>query len=221
MPTLDALTTSVYRDLADEAKEVFSVLQIEDFIRHGVAELNRIAPQETTENLVLVVDEDTGKVVQQTYATIIELPYTVSVNWIDGSGQTMIIPEAEPGYSHSSGFTFRRSTTGGVIVLPIWVTAYLDASIHAVRIDGYTSRPIPYGSATNVAVSDEEEYLVRAYAKSQGYDLLSHDRSMFAQWQGQTNNTDVSPTQLMQMAVQAAQGWDRMRGLNRIVRRYW
>jgi hypothetical protein len=71
-----------------------------------------------------------------------------------------------------------------------------------------------------VALSEEEIYSVRSYAKSEGYDLLSHDRSLFSQWQGQTNNTDVSPTQMMQMAGNAKQEWDRHRGLIRTVRRY-
>ena len=71
-----------------------------------------------------------------------------------------------------------------------------------------------------IAISGEEEYSVRAYAKSAGFDMLAHDRGLFAQWQGQTNNTDVSPTQMMQMAGNAKQEWDRHRGLIRTVRRY-
>ena len=220
MPTLGALTTSVYRDLADEAKEVFSTLQIEDFIRHGMAELNRIAPQVAEIPLALSFDVDTGKMTTQTYQTTIDLPYMVEVRWLDNS-QSIPLAPADMGQSFMSGYIFHRTNTGGTIILPPWIASFVDEDLHGVVLTGYTSRPIPYGTATNVAISDEEEYLVRAYAKSQGYDLLSHDRAMFAQWQGQTNNSDVSPTQLMQMAGQAAQGWDRMRSLNRVVRRYF
>jgi hypothetical protein len=219
MPTLGALTTSVYRDLADEAKEVFSVLQIEDFIRHGVAELNRIAPQDVQDSPAWPVDEN-NRVNSQAIATICDLPYQIVLQWTNGTGTAMPIPPADPGQTHMTGFTFRRNSTGGLITLPMSIIREVDPDIHALRVSGYTSRPIPYGSTTQIAISDEEEYLVRAYCKSQGYDLLAHDRAMFAQWQGQTNNTDVSPTQLMQLAAGSAQSWDRMRGLNRVVRKY-
>jgi hypothetical protein len=73
----------------------------------------------------------------------------------------------------------------------------------------------------DVPLSSEEEYSVRGYAKSAGFDLLSHDRGLFAQWQVQTSNSDVSPTQMMQMALNAKGDWDRQRSLIRVVRRYW
>jgi hypothetical protein len=72
-----------------------------------------------------------------------------------------------------------------------------------------------------VSVSGEEEFSVRSFARAQGFDMLAHDRSLFAQWQGQTNNTDVSPTQMMQMEANAKQEWLKHRSLIRVVRRYW
>ena len=225
MPTLADLTTAVYRDLADEAKSVFSTLQVEDFIRGGIADLNRVSPTDTVEDLALTIDPDTGLITTFEYDTLINLPYRVE--WRrESDGYAEVIPEAVEGYSGTHGFVFRQTPAGGHIELPGWMLSGVDGTLYSIRIHGYAARPLPESvvdptPSPAVSISPEEEYSVRAYAKSAGFDMLAHDRSLFAQWQGQTNNTDVSPTQMMQMAGNAKQEWDRHRGLIRTVRKYW
>jgi hypothetical protein len=225
MPTLEALVDGVYRDLADESKVVFSTLQVEDFIRGGIAELNRAAPTDTVYNLPLVTDVDTGVVTQFVYDIPIELPHHVYiVRNSDGYRWSLSSP-TDGLMDPQGGYTFRKTATGGTIDFPQWFLENFDAASNSIRIDGYAVRPLPYtveGQASpTVAISSEEEYSVRLYAKSEGFDLLSHDRSLYQQWQGQTNNTDVSPTQMMQMAATSKDRWERHRGLIRTVRRYW
>jgi hypothetical protein len=226
MATLAELTDGVYRDLADEAKEVFSVLQVEDFIRGGIAELNRVAPSDTFLMLPLVVDPDTGIVTQFLYDIAIELPYSVEVERMsDGARWSLSSPGDGGLMDPQGGYTFRKTAAGGTIEFPAWYLRQFDAATLGIRVTGYAVRPLPFtvdgDPSPEVGLSAEEEYSVRSYAKAEGYDLLAHDRSVFAQWQGQTNNTDVSPTQMMQMAGNAKSEWDRQRGLIRTVRRYW
>jgi len=226
MPQLTELVDGVYRDLADEAKEVFSTLQVEDFVRGGIADLNRVAPQDTEEVIEFVTDPENGVINKNSYDVAIELPYRVE--WFRLSdGWSEVLSEPVEGQSGASGYTFRRTATGGTITFPAWWIAQVDPTVYGIRLHGYAVRPLPYTTdpdpinSPSVPLSSEEEYSVRAYAKSEGFDLLAHDRSLFAQWQGQSNNTDVSPTQMMQMAANAKQEWDRQRGLIRVVRRYW
>ena len=226
MPQLTELVDGVYRDLADEAKEVFSTLQVEDFIRGGIAELNRVAPQDTEEVIEFVTDPENGVINQNAYATSIELPYRVE--WFRLSdGWSSVLAEPEVGQSGASGYTFKRTANGGTITFPAWWITQVNPLEYGIRLHGYAPRPLPYTTdpdpinSPSVPLSSEEEYSVRSYAKSEGFDLLAHDRSLFAQWQGQSNNTDVSPTQMMQMSSNAKQEWDRQRGLIRVVRRYW
>jgi hypothetical protein len=227
MATLLELTDGVYRDLADEAEpHVFSVLQVEDFIRGGIAELNRVAPSDTVYDIPLVADPDTGVVTQFSYDVPIELPYNVEVvRNSDGARWSMADPGDGGVMNPQGGYTFRRTATGGTIDFPAWWLRDFDPALLAIRLTGYAVRPLPYtiegDPSPTVPLSAEEAFSVRAFAKAEGYDLLAHDRSLFAQWQGQTNNTDVSPTQLMQMAGNAKSDWDRQRGLARVVRRYW
>jgi hypothetical protein len=224
MPTLEALTDSVYRDLADEAKAVFSTLQVEDFVRGGIAELNRVSPNDGVESITWVIDPDTEKITQYEYDILSTLIYRVERRE-STYGNAYPIPEAEMGQTVTSGYVFRQTTNGGHIEFPSWWIDQLDPATDTIRIYGYQVRPLPYTvegqESPNIGISSEEEYSIRSYAKSEGFDLLAHDRSLFQQWQGQTNNTDVSPTQMMQMAANAKQDWSRHRGLIRTVRRYW
>jgi hypothetical protein len=226
MPTLADLTNSVFSDLADGPPGlVFTQLQVEDFIRGGIADLNRVAPTDSIDDLDLVLDPDTNLITTFAYDTPINLPYRVE--WRRSSdGWTQPIPEAVEGESGVTGFVFRQTPAGGNIEFPYWMLGGIDGSIYGIRLHGYAARPLPYTTDPDpalspaIAVTPEEEYSIRAYAKSAGFDLLAHDRSLFAQWAGQTNNTDVSPTQMMQMAGGAKQEWDRHRSLIRTVRRY-
>lgn len=223
MPTLDEMMASVYSDVADDAREVFSDVQIGDFIRGGIVELNRVQPQDIAVVIDLTTDPTTGDVTQFAYTIPINLPYRVE--WrrhSDGYGG--LIGEAVEGQTASTGWTFSQIGDGGTIEFPQFWLAQFDAASNDIIVHGYGTRPIPYnsgGSSPQVGLTSAEEYSVRAYAKAEAYDLLAHDRSLFAQWQGQTNNSDVSPTQMMQMAAGSKQEWDRHRGLIRTVRRYW
>ena len=61
MPIVTSLTRT---------KVVFSQLQVEDFIRAGIADVNRVAPQDIHEDIKLVTDPDSGAVTVWTYATL-------------------------------------------------------------------------------------------------------------------------------------------------------
>jgi hypothetical protein len=235
MPTLDALTTSVFRDLADEGKQVFTTLQVEDFIRGGIVELNRVAPLDTYEDIEFFSDISE-------YPTMINLPYRVEVR---GPGGVAVspIPQVEPGESVTYGWAHRASGDAGVIEVGVGIAnaaaAINDSERPHMRVYGYARRPIPASTmyelsdpddpespmvplaSPETGLSSDEEYAVREYAKAEGFTLLTHDRALFAQWQGQTNNTDVSPVMMMNMAAIARQEWNRKRGLIRTVRRYW
>jgi hypothetical protein len=222
MPTLQELVDGAYRDLADEAKVVFSQLQVEDFIRGGIADVNRVAPQDVYDDITLTTDPDTGVVTDWEYPTVIELPYRVeTIRLSDGYAFIMDAGDVNDG-GQVTGYTFKRTPTGGLITFPQWWLSQFDAVNYSIRAHGYAPRPMPYAATPSpqVSISEEETFSVRAYARQAGFDLLAHDRSLFAQWQGQTNNSDVSPTQLMQMTANAKGDWEHQRGLIRTIRRY-
>jgi hypothetical protein len=234
MPTLGELTTSVFRDLADEGKQVFTTLQVEDFIRGGIVELNRVAPTDAVEDIDFV----SGQV---EYPTIMTLVYGASLR--DKTGRTVaVLSMLEPGQPHVYGYVHRIVGERGVIeVTPGLVDAVFadtteDANRPHIRLAGYARRPLPYPYSVlsdpddtasplvavdpRIELGGDEEFAIREYAKAEGFTLLTHDRSLYQQWQGQTNNTDVSPVMMLNMASTARAEWNRRRGLIRTVRRY-
>ena len=223
MALLSELVDGVYRDLADEGKEIFTQKQVEDFVRAGIADLNRVAPVDTYEDVEFVADPDTGVITQWAYPLTIELPYRVTVRRVEDDYAVDLTTPVD-GMVGTQPFEYRRTATGGTIEFPKWYLTNFNGLLYGIRVYGYALRPIPTSDEGTidpaVSVSGEEEFSIRSFARAQGFDMLAHDRSLFAQWQGQTNNTDVSPTQMMQMEANAKQEWDRHRGLIRVVRRF-
>jgi hypothetical protein len=220
VPTLDQLVTSVYRDLADDPRQVFTVAQVEDFIRGGIVELNRVAPLDTVDTIDFIDG-------QTEYPTTLNLIYAASLR--DKDGRTVaVIDMLENGQPFVYGYTFRRQGGGGVIEVTRGMVdqamSVEDSSRPSIRLAGYAPRPLPYsvsGDDPETGLDSDEEYAVREFAKAEGFTLLTHDRALFQQWQGQTNNTDVSPVMMMNMASGARNEWHSKRGLIRTVRRYW
>jgi hypothetical protein len=234
MPTLGELTTSVFRDLADEAEpHTFTTALVEDFIRGGIVELNRVAPTDSVEIIDLVEG-------QTEYNTTLSLIYGASIRDAEGKVISTLDP-LEPGEPHVYGYVHRVVGDGGVIEvtpgLVASIMAYEDNVRPHLRFAGYARRDIPYRTSVlsdpddpnsallavdpETGLGSDEEYAVREYAKAEGFTLLTHDRALFQQWQGQTNNTDVSPVMMMNMASGARNEWHSKRGLIRTVRRYW
>jgi len=226
MPTLLDLTTRVYRDLADDKQVVFTKPQVQDFVRAGMVEINRLIPLESQVDLILT---------SGVYRYIVNLIQPTDVDIRDPNTGVPIqtIPFANhPGLDGDGddlkgrwGWAFQRTADDrGTIELPrSWidqVTAMDPSDQPIIRVYGYAYRTIPYTDTFETGLGGEEEYALREFAKAQGFDLLSHDRSLFAQWQGQTNNTDVSPVMMMNMAATAAANWQRRRGAIRTLRRW-
>lgn len=235
MPKLSELSVSVFSDLSDTGKDTFTQGQVEDFIRGGIADLNRVCPVDSLEKIAFNDTDDT-------YPTIIVQPWQVEMWTADGVSRSEF-PMVEQGYPSVVGYHHRATPSGGVIevttnLINALVEQYPEPSARPIMvIRGYAYRPIPYTTSVlsdpddpnspmvpvdpDCGLSHEEEYVVRQYAKSQGFDLLSHDRALFAQWQGQSNNTDVSPVMMMNMAAMAHSDWDRRRNQIRVLRRYF
>lgn len=237
MPTLDVLADSVFSDLADEAKAVFTQAQVEDFIRAGMVELNRVAPRDAYIDLTVtdVADDGQGGTVavpvDEFFCSRFSLVYRVELRSAREDILHFVMTPAEGGESTLNGYITRELPDGVMIETRFFINRDLKDPVlltprYRLRVYGYAMRPLPYAEGDppvypTVALNIEEEYAVREFAKAEGFGLLTHDRSLFQQWQGQTNNTDVSPVMMMNMEAMARRSWDKKRGLIRTVRKYW
>jgi hypothetical protein len=190
---------------------------VHDFIREGIVELNRTSPLDGHEEFPLIAG-------QIEYKTNAHLPYRVELCG-PGGYRVEVLQQVEPGDAVTYGWAHRQWGDGGMLELPRSlvdaVMSMADTDRPYIRIYGYANRSMPQVGSDPTGLDPNAEAAVRQYAKSAGFTLLTHDRALFAQWQGQSNNTDTSPTQMMNMAAQATREWQRTRGLIRTVRRYW
>lgn len=227
-PDILDLAAKVRRAVRDPNQAVFEPEQIIDFINYGLSELSLIRPVETT---VAITDEDGLEGINNVdpeAITISDLDYIWAVEAIglddtSAQGEEQLISPDDTSTNWRNGWDF----VGGTLVLPRsvrdWIIGVweLDEPTHQLRVRGYRHRRRIDDPDTDILdlYSLPEETAVIVLAQMNGFEALTNDRSLFQQWQTATNNTDVSPTQLQNMAYGAQAKWDRMRKHLYIIRR--
>lgn len=207
-PSLATLRTSVARDLRDEEMKTWSPQQIDDLINAGIGEINRIRPLESVLPVALV---DGTSVYPVTFSTIFRVEARRS------GGPTLVwspIPESRGEVGVQDGWDL----FGGVLTMPSTLT--LVAATDEVRVWGYEDRqPVYFDDDFPSFIDHLDEDGVRAYARYIGAEMLLHDRLLFGQWQTQSNNSDVSPTQMLQTVGTFQSAWETTRNRLRRLRR--
>jgi hypothetical protein len=203
-PTFDALKDAVASDLRDPTFQTFTETHVGSLINEGIAEVDRLRPWERFVFLGWTYPSYTMTVDLQTIMTI-EVQDTADGWWrtvprathaIEGIakdgwdqwGNTLFLP---PGMSLNEDMVFRALT--------YWERDPLTLEAQVAQFFDLT-----------------DEQVVRAYARWTALEMLLHDRTLYQQWQTQANNSDVSPTQLLQMASTFKQEWSDLR--KRVVR---
>lgn len=201
-PTLSELYAKIGRDLRDADHTTFGTDVLADFIGDGIAEINQIKPNELR---LEVTDLD----------VLGALPFThvwkVEVVKADGYGQEVIPPNNDGTTHYQNGWTyFATNLQLPQSVLRVLDQAFIDVTMVLLIYGYYDRNPLVDDSDVFDGVLEDEQ-LLRRYVKALGFQALLADRNLFQQWQVQTNNTDVSPTQLTNMAQSAEAEWNRVK----------
>ena len=210
-PTLAELREKVRRDLRD-SEGVFLDAQVTDFIQMGMVELNRTRPVE--KRVEYAGDTDfASEVLPFTYVFAVELSTRRDVADVH-QWETIHPMNASHGYGRN-GWEFWAGRlhlwSGHVSGIANNVDRY-GADQVTIAVWGYGDRALPELDADIMDFTDSvDEMAVRKYAQFEGLRALDQDRALFAQWQTQANNSDISTTQLNQMVNAASGDWDRMR----------
>jgi len=195
-PTRLTLQAAISRDIHDASNKTFSTNEVNDLINMGIAELNQLQPVEYLDDVALTAD-----IFTYTLDTRVDQVIRVEL-WRDSVFYRQL--PAKDGNS-LSGWDF----FGLTLLLP--TNTVFDDSTDQLRVYGYRGRD-PLTDDADVAEIDlEGETLIRAYAQFAVFERLISSRSLFQQWQTNSNNTDVSPTQLWNFANLYASVWRDMR----------
>lgn len=207
-PTLATLRTNVARDLRDPSMKTFQSAYITDLINSGIEEVSRVYPQE-------VIEEVTAAPGTTAYDTDCTTVFRVEVNRPSVTTGNIVLAENTyetadrgAGWEHFAG-QIRLSYSQGAALL----------AGDEIIVWGYAPRPQLTSDAQVSVLDDAAEWGVRRYARAAAFQLMHNDRALFKQWQGGSQNTDVSPNQLNQMVSLYASEWDRTRNYLRRLRR--
>jgi hypothetical protein len=209
-PTFAQLKTKVSRDLRDPNNLAFTTGDVGDFINDGVAELNELRPVESS---LLVTDplDFNGILYDYVWRVLVHDAAT---------HREFVVPPNNDEASEFNGWTLFAGNLKLPGPLLARLTDMFEAGTADVRVYGYYLR--------NVLTADDqvtqfensiEEQAVRQYARWRGWDALRNDRGLYQQWQTQANNSDVSATQLTNMAATSDSEWSRTRRRIYLIRR--
>lgn len=192
MSTLDELIVKVSRALRDEGNDTFTTALVTDLINDAIVEVGRFAPRQFQEDI-----EATGA---QSYNLLEgEAPrarlHRVEIWQASPSMPLRIVPSMSGSLSNSSqaGWDVRN----GVLTLPYPESVYAADDTKVIRVWGYVPwLQLAAGSDESDMDADAEE-AARFLATAMGYDRLASERALFAQYQKQSNNTDLSFNMLL------------------------
>ena len=199
-PQYGALRTSVAQDLRDPNKKTFTDEHLKSLVNEGIAELDRLRPLEQ----------------------VVTLPWVYPTGSVSLDNQIVIVLEAQHGDDTAPWLIVPKSTGDlGGIASDGWDQwgdeLLLPHGIYTTELT--TFRALVYGGRGKLIDDDEvapfsdstDEEVVRSYARWTALEMLLHDRALYQQWQMQANASDVSPTQLLQIASTYRQAWADLR----------
>jgi len=200
--TLTELIAALAEDLRDANKKTFDDTNLTQYINDGIVEVNRVYPLQVIDTVSLV--EGTSA-----YDTRFSSAYRVEV-W-DGTDFLMLIPHNDSNWSQAGW-----DLMGTVLHIPASVVsaqmfaAYTSLTLH---VSGYARRQLLSLSTPSTAseLDSEAALAVRWFAQYRAFMALMSDRTLYKQWQGQSNNTDTSMPMLMNAVSTASQMWERQR----------
>lgn len=206
MTTLAQLRVMVASDIRDPLNATFNTTQIDYFINAGVNELNRFYPKE-------ILDDITPVALTYSYATDAAQAFRVEV--FRDTAFLRSIPANLDDDSAQGGWEL----WAGNLMLPKPTVDAMVPATDFIRVWGYGSRAQLTDAAQVLDADTDGEWGVRLYARWQAYTVLNAERALFKQWQAQSQNTDISATQLQTDVSLFAQEWDRHKNHLRRLRR--
>jgi len=212
MSTLQEIRTKVATEIRDPLLSTFNSTTLDQMINNGITEINFVWPKEYYEEVAGSNLDDlvtSGTLPDSMVTSLFRIEWYRDGVFYARLTQNELLDTAQDGWD----------LHGGQLFFPQRVADLLDSSVDTFRLWGYKERALLVNDADVADLTDSQEWGVRAYARWQAFVLLTHDRALFTQWQAQSNNADISPTQLAQMVNLYGGEWQDIRKHLRRLRR--
>jgi hypothetical protein len=203
--TLTELITAVSRDLRDTNNNAFTTAMVTDLINSAITELSRITPQPFQEDIAATGDQTyvltaTGRKVS---ATRVEIWDTTPPKF------RYRVPFASESNVNSSEAGWR--VFNGTLEFPYNVSQFALTDAYTIRVWGYKPWTHLVNGGDTTDLDEDAQDAMRECAVFHGFERLLNERVLFAQWQQQANNTDVSTAGLINAVGLWQARWDRRR----------
>jgi hypothetical protein len=205
-PTLTELQNSCARDLRDPNQRTFTDPILTDLINAGQEELSRVYPREMIAS---------GPIIAGTTSYTMEITQAFRVEVWRNNVFRSIVPSGEDADNSQAGYDI----FAGALRFPKALIDSLSPTTDTFKVWGYATYPQLVLGADESMLDDAGEWGVRRYVRSQAFQQMHADRAQFKQWQGQAQNSDVTPNMLNQMVSFYTSEWDRTRNHLRRLRR--
>lgn len=209
MTTLADLKTVLARDLQDASNATFSPTDLGDFINSALTELGRVAPARFIEDVTPLADTLSYVLQSAVFSAPVPELEIQRVELWDGSttpdtylGKLFPV-RTERDRTSAAGWEF----VAGTLYVSNKIEGQVDPAVHYYKVFGYR----PYAKLTSdsdtVGVSNEVEEAVRELARIHGIRRLVANRTLFAQWQTRSRNTDTTFAGLLNDLNMATTEW--------------
>jgi hypothetical protein len=206
MTTLAQLRSSVANDIRDPGMATFTPAQIDSLINAGINEVARVYPKEILQDITPIA---------LTYSYPTTALQAFRVEWYRSGAFWSSIPHNEDSDGSQAGW----EVWAGNLILPKSIVSAAVPATDLFRVWGYGGRAQLTTDGQVLDADADGEWGVRMYARWSAYQSMLADRALYKQFQGMTQNTDISETQLQQNVALYAQEWNRHRNHLRRLRR--
>lgn len=205
MTTLLELRTAVASDIRDPNFATFTTDQVDDFINGGQADINRAYPLQVFEDIQYVDG-------QAAYPTTLSTVFRVEVYRND---KYFSILAESSGIEAQDGWDVHA----GILILRGDLLTLLDEDTDAFKLWGYRDRARLVTDSQVTELDMDAEYAVRTFSRWAAFQFMLGDRSVYKQWQGTSQNSDISVNQLEQLVTIYSHEWEQTRNRLRTLRR--
>ena len=211
--TYAQLQTEVGRRLGDPDALTFTSDDVKDMIQAAWAEVSRCAPERFQENLTPTDGASEYLLRSDKFdAPVPELEINRIEIWDVSGTHPKAWRKIEAQAAHPSGLTYSQAgwfLWDGILYIPDRWIDMIDPDKHIIRVWGYSPWSPVVNDADVLPFGEAIHQAVLAVCAIEGLRRLISNRTLFAQWQTRSNNTDVTSAALANDLNIALADWAR------------
>lgn len=195
MTTLAELEVMVSRDLRDASNTAWPLPEVDDLVNQGIDKLGDLYPKEVVDYSLAITSGVSTYALPSTFTRIFKID-------IHSSSNSYLYQYPQSIGDTASGWEVHNNV---IYLSPM----HIPTVSSKLRLFGYGRWLQLSASSATTDMDATGTWAVRSFCKAEAFDALLYDRARFQQWGTDQTNSDVSLTQMLQLAQLAKSKWAR------------